>query len=66
MYQIWRFLVHIMGDMYPKIGKWVHIIYIIYETIDISDKMASVRIGSVNGITLPIVDVRNILQLFSA
>lgn len=40
--------------------------YIRYETIDISNQVASFRIGSVNGAALPIVAVRNILQLFSA
>ena len=29
--------VHIMGDMYPKSKKWVHIKYLRYETIDISN-----------------------------
>ena len=65
MYPIWRFWVHIMCDMYPKMWKWVHI-YIIYETIDISNQVASICTGSVDGAALPIVAVRNILQLFSA
>nr|DAG79376.1 MAG TPA: S1-P1 nuclease [Caudoviricetes sp.] len=25
MYPIWRFWVHVVGDMYPKSRKWVHI-----------------------------------------
>ena len=50
----------------PENGKSGTHKYIIYETIDISNKVASVRIGSVDGVTLPIVAVRNTLQLFSA
>ena len=50
----------------PENGKSGTHKYIRYETINISNKVASVRIGSADGVALLIVAVRNTLQFFSA
>ena len=50
----------------PENGKSGTHKYIRHEKIDIFNKVASFRIGSVNGAALPIVAVRNILKFFGA